>query len=97
MKLGQVIKELREKRGMSVEEFAEKTGIGAKSIHGIENGEISAKALEGWPLDNIAKALEVPKEVILFKALEPSDIPEAKQEAFKGLSPAINDLLNQVF
>jgi len=97
MKLGQVIKELREKRGMSVEEFAEKTSIGAVSIDCIEKGEISAKALEGWPLDSIAKALEVPKEAMLFKSLEPSDVPAHKREAFASLSIAINDLLNQVF
>jgi transcriptional regulator with XRE-family HTH domain len=56
MKIGQVIKELRIKKGLTQEELAEKTELSARTIQRIENGEVDPRA---YSLQMIAKALDV--------------------------------------
>jgi len=42
MKIGQLIKELRYKRGLTQEDVADKTGISVRSIQRIENGAVES-------------------------------------------------------
>jgi transcriptional regulator with XRE-family HTH domain len=56
MKTGQLIKELRLKKGMTQEDLAEKTYISARTIQRIENGGVDPRA---YSLQTIASVLEV--------------------------------------
>lgn len=56
MKTGQLIKELRLKKGMTQEDLAAKTDINVRTIQRIENGEVDPRA---YTLQSIAAALEV--------------------------------------
>lgn len=56
MKTGQLIKELRLKKGITQEELAAKTDISVRTIQRIENGEVDPRA---YTLQSIAVALEV--------------------------------------
>ena len=56
MKTGQLIKELRIKKGMTQEELADKTEVSTRTIQRIENGEVDPRA---YTLQMIAKALDV--------------------------------------
>ena len=56
MKIGQVIKELRIKKGLTQEELAEQTELSARTIQRIEKGEVDPRA---YSLQMIAKALDV--------------------------------------
>lgn len=59
MKTGQLIKELRLKKGMTQEDIADMTGFSVWSIQRIENGAVEPRADS---LHRIASALDVPFE-----------------------------------
>jgi len=56
MKTGQLIKDLRLKKGITQEELAAKTDISVRTIQRIENGDVDPRA---YTLQAIAVALEV--------------------------------------
>jgi transcriptional regulator with XRE-family HTH domain len=60
MKTGQLIKELRIKKGITQEVLAAKTDISVRTIQRIESGEVDPRA---YTLQSIAAALEVDFEV----------------------------------
>jgi transcriptional regulator with XRE-family HTH domain len=62
MKTGQLIRELRLKKGITQEELAAKTDISVRTIQRIESGDVDARA---FTLQSIAAALEVDYEVLV--------------------------------
>ncbi len=65
METGKLIRELRQKKGLTQEELATKTEVSARTIQRIENGEVDPRA---YTLQMIAKALEV--DFSIFSTLE---------------------------
>jgi transcriptional regulator with XRE-family HTH domain len=61
MKTGQLIRELRLKRGITQEDLAAKTEISVRTIQRIENGDVDPRA---YTLQSIAAALDVDFEVL---------------------------------
>lgn len=61
MKTGQLIKELRLKKGITQEDLAAKTDISVRTIQRIENGDVDPRA---YTLQSIAAALEVDFEIL---------------------------------
>ncbi len=61
MKTGQLIKELRIKKGLTQEELAGRTELTARTIQRIENGEVDPRS---YTLQMIASALEVDISVL---------------------------------
>jgi len=61
MKTGQLIKDLRLKKGITQEELSVKTDISVRTIQRIENGEVDPRA---YTLQAIAAALEVDFEIL---------------------------------
>ena len=62
--VGKKLKRIREKRGITQEQFEEKTGINAKYISAVESGQ---KNVTIKTLDKIAKGLEIEiYEIFLF-------------------------------
>ena len=61
MTTGELIKELRIKKGMTQEELADKTDISARTIQRIENGEVDPRA---YTLHAIAAALDIEFELL---------------------------------
>ena len=62
MTLGQLIKDLRTKIGMTQEELAEKTDISVRTIQRIENGEVDPRS---YTLQKIASALSIDYEELI--------------------------------
>lgn len=62
--MGYRIKEIREKRGMTQEELAEKSGVSRTTISALENG--TERATMTKTLINLAKALGVTVDAIFF-------------------------------
>jgi len=62
MRTGQLIKELRLKKGITQEELAAKTDISVRTIQRIESGDVDPRA---FTLQSIATALEVDYEVLV--------------------------------
>ncbi|WP_353130891.1 helix-turn-helix domain-containing protein [Parapedobacter pyrenivorans] len=67
MRTGQLIKELRLKKGITQETLAAKTDISVRTIQRIENGEVDPRA---YTLQSIAIALEVDFEVFADSEME---------------------------
>lgn len=67
MKTGQIIRELRVKKGMTQEDLAAKTDITVRTIQRIESGEVDPRA---FTLQSIAAALEVDYESLVGKEEE---------------------------
>lgn len=61
MKTGQLIKELRLRKGITQEDLAARTDISVRTIQRIENGEVDPRA---YTLQSIATALEVDFEML---------------------------------
>src|SRR5262245_44055056 len=62
MTTGQLIKELRLKKGITQEDLAARTDISVRTIQRIENGEVDPRA---YTLQSIAEALEVDFAVLV--------------------------------
>lgn len=61
MKTGELIRQLRQKKGITQEELAARTEISVRTIQRIESGEVDPRA---YTLQTIATALEVNFEVL---------------------------------
>jgi transcriptional regulator with XRE-family HTH domain len=61
MKTGELIRELRQKKGLTQEDLAAKTDISIRTIQRIESGEVDPRA---YTLQSIAAALEVDFEML---------------------------------
>jgi len=83
METGQLIKELRIKKGLTQEELAEKTELSARTIQRIENGEVDPRA---YTLQMIAKALDVDYSVFVEnESDEDQEIQKANDNNWLGL------------
>lgn len=70
--LGKRIKELRQLRGYSQEQFAEKIGIASRTLCGIEIGKNFLKA---DTLEKILSILEItPQDLFLINHLQPQEV-----------------------
>src|SRR6187551_2730618 len=61
MKTGQLIRDLRLKKGITQEELAARTDISVRTIQRIESGDVDPRA---YTLQSIAAALEVDFEIL---------------------------------
>jgi transcriptional regulator with XRE-family HTH domain len=67
MRTGELIRELRQKKGLTQEDLAAKTDISIRTIQRIESGEVDPRA---YTLQSIAAALEVDFEILVSSGTE---------------------------
>ena len=82
MKIGQVIKELRIKKGLTQEDLAQETELSARTIQRIENGEVDPRA---YSLQMIAKALDVDFSLFVEDGFNESKEQKEKDDIILGL------------
>jgi transcriptional regulator with XRE-family HTH domain len=68
MKTGELIRQLRQKKGITQEELSAKTDISVRTIQRIESGDVDPRA---YTLQSIATALEVDFEILANSEAEP--------------------------
>lgn len=82
MHVGEAIKSLRKKQGLSQKELAQKCGLSANALCSIEkNSSIPTKE----SLDRICKALAIPTSYLLFFSVSDEDVPAEKRIAFNAM------------
>jgi len=81
MKLGDKIRELRIKKGVSQEEMAQAIGKSAKAISAWENNN---KLPRMGTVEKIAQYFNVPKTYLVDDELSPSDLPSILAASGKG-------------
>ena len=91
MDLGQAIKTLRQKQGLTQAQLADRCGMNAQTVSDWETGK-------KWPpkgtSERVCEALGVPTSFLLMASIEESDIPEEKRVLYRALlEPLRNELL----
>jgi transcriptional regulator with XRE-family HTH domain len=94
MNLGKTIKDLRRRKELSQTDLAEKCRITSTYLSQLENNK-------KYPSPELAAALctvfEVPVPILYFMAMDESDIPTEKLEAYRTLAPSMNLVIGQLF
>lgn len=85
MNIGSTIKQIREKKGISVAEMSNQTGIRVSVINCIENSTIKAET--GQTLNDIAKVLDIPTEYLPLLSIERKDVKPDKLALYDALYP----------
>lgn len=93
MDLGQAIKTLRAKQGMTQAQLAEKCGMSKNAICMLETGK-------AWPpkttVDRLCRAFDIPDSYLLMASIEEEDFPEEKRVLYRAaLEPLRNELLDK--
>ena len=89
MKIGEAIKALRKKQGLSQEELAKSSFITQTALSQIENGARPSEQT----LSNISKVLKIPEAMIHLLTIKEDDIPESKKILYDRLFPVIKSLI----
>lgn len=91
MDIGQAIKTLRQKQGVTQGQLAERCAVSANAVCSWETGK--AFPPKGT-MERVCRALGVPTSYLMLSAIEESDIPEEKRVLYKALiEPLKNELL----
>jgi XRE family transcriptional regulator, regulator of sulfur utilization len=94
MNIGYSIKTYRKAKGLKQKDLANNCTITQAYLSQIESGN---KTPSPTTLNHISKALNIPLPVLLFKALDESDVKAEKKHVFKTIKPGINAMLDQLF
>ena len=92
MDIGQAIKTLRKKHGLTQEQLAEKCGLSVNAICAIETGRT-------WPpkatVERLCSAIGVPHTYLMMTTIEEDDFPEEKRVLYRALlEPLRQELLD---
>ena len=91
MDIGQAIKELRTKRGMTQEQLADSVGM---SINAISSRELGKTIPPKATIEKLCRAFGIPVSYMLLAAIDEQDIPEEKRVLYRALlEPLKNELL----
>lgn len=93
MNVGQAIKQLRLKAGMTQEQLAEKVGMSVNAISSMELGKT-------YPQKNtvarLCEAFGISQALFQLSTIEKQDFPEEKRVLYRALlEPLRNELLTQ--
>jgi len=94
MVIGEVIKMIMKKRGMTQKSLAEKIPLTQPALSMIISGENYA---HDSTLQKIAKALGVPVSAMLFLCVKESDVPEENRQLFRTLQPTMEQWVMDIF
>jgi len=93
MDIGQAIKTLRIKRGMTQAQLAERCGISNNAISSLETGKAYPPKST---VERLCMELDVPTSYLLMASIEKEDFPEEKRVLYRALlEPLRNELLEQ--
>lgn len=93
MKIGNIIKTERKKRGWSQKQLADRCSITVTYLSLIENDK---KEPTVSLLRTLAENLNLPLPILLFMSLDDDDIPESKKEFFNIVKPSIDSMLQNL-
>lgn len=94
MDIGNTIKEIRVKKGLKQNEFAQKCNLTQAYVSKIE-GNRQEPTL--GVLKTIAEVLKTPLPVLFFHSMTLDDIEPKKREAFQIIQPSIKGMIESFF
>ena len=94
MTLHHIIKDLRERHGLTQSQLAKRSGISRNYLSEIENG---TKSPSSEVLDAISKGLGVPVALIMLMATEEEELKESNKDLIIEKMKPILERLNSLF
>lgn len=94
MKIGNALKEVRKKRGLTQQIAAAKISISQTYLSQIEGNKKNATA---DMVEKICKVYNIPVQIVIWNSIDEKAVSKNKQKAFKELKPLIDNLINQIF
>ncbi len=94
MKIGKALQDLRKSKKIKQYVAAQGIGITQTYLSQIEAGRKNAST---EVIQKMGDYYDVPMAIILWKAIDISDVSADKQNIFEQLKPAIDGLINEVF
>lgn len=92
MDLGQAIKTLRQKQGMTQQQLADRCGVSDNAISNLETGK--AYPPKGM-VEKLCAAFGIPSSYLLMASIQEEDFPEEKRVLYRALlEPLRNELLD---
>lgn len=93
MILGEAIKNVRLRLGMTQEEVCKRAQLTQGFYSNIENN-LNAPSL--GTLQKITEAFDLPLFWVIMQATERKDVPKRKREAFDSMKPALDKYLEEI-
>ena len=93
MDLGNTIRTIRNRKGFTQIEFANKCNITQSYLSQIESNK---KEPNISTVKIISKNLDIPLPVIFFLSMNESDIDETKVESFKVINKSVKNLITDI-
>lgn len=93
MKIGATLRGLRTKANMSQGDLAKELNITQAYLSRVETDHKEAST---DLIKRIGDYFKVPYAIVLWGAVEESDVAEEKKEIFKNLKPLVDSLINQL-
>ena len=94
MNAGTIIRKLRKQAGISQGDLAKACKLSQAYLSLVESNK---REMHMSSLKRICEELEIPVPILLFLAMEESDVPEGKRDAYNTLFPAIKAMLVELF
>lgn len=91
MKIGQSVKQVRKKRGISQKNLCKSVGITQSYLSQVENNK---KTPSISVLNDIADYFEMPLSIMLWFSLKEEDIDDNKKEIYRNLKPVLDEMVN---
>lgn len=92
-KIGDVIKELRKRRGISQAELSFKCGLSPSSLSQIEN---NIKKPHQKNIEKLCSVLGITEPILYVMAISEDDLPIGHKESMRFLLPIIRQLAEEV-
>lgn len=93
MNIGRAIKHLREKKGLSQQQLAKKSGVSQSTVAQTESGR---RQPSKQSFTKICKGLKVQGVAVVVFAIEEKDIPANKKNIYKKLYPVLLKLAEEL-
>ncbi len=93
MNYAKAINSILQDRGISQSDLAVKTGIAQATLSRILNNKVRVSLSS---VERIAKALDLPKVILDFLAIEDDDIPPVKKRIYKLFYPQFSEIIQTI-
>lgn len=90
MNVGQAIKTLRQKNGMTLVQLAARCGMSKTALCNLEKGRAYPPKAT---VEKLCQAFDIPQSFLLMASIEESDIPEEKRVLYRALLVPLRDEL----
>lgn len=94
MRIGDKIRELRQKSRTSQKDLAISVGISQNYMCLIEAG---TRTPSNEVMQKFADHFSIPLPILVWQCVDESEVQEHKKELFKRLKPAIDGMINSIF